>query len=203
MHLIGKVGSVMGAIGIVGGGVAAVNHFYKGFRNVSERLTGAGFKVLDINGDASEWQTVETAYTQESRADKKFKETLTTAKENCKIALQNNPSDASAYPLASKWCVKVETMEQMLTRNEYTKLTKVPADTTNKEKWQEKIESLKKYSGEEKINIDFTKTVDEQIAELQGECDKITAETIKTHNTDDFEKKFIQAKEWCATKNSL
>lgn len=199
MTLVGKAGSIIGAMGLVGGGLATVNYFYKGFRNVSERLNGIGFKVLDVNKDW-DWTAIEEEYKKVENKGKRFSGTLNTARKNCKIALQANPNDPN-YKLASQWCVKPEKMQDMLSRNKYKKIEKDAEGNKNNEKWKKKLELLNKFGGIKKFATNFAgNNENDEIAALEQECGKIITEGVVTHSDDNFEEKYLQAREWCAEK---
>ncbi|OAL10589.1 hypothetical protein A6V39_00795 [Candidatus Mycoplasma haematobovis] len=201
MNLITKVASVGSAVGIVGGAVALTNHLYKGFRDIRERLAGFGYQVLKFDGDADEWSKLDLAYKAESTSSKKFSGTVTDLKEQCKIILTRGPND-DIYNLARRWCVKEDSIKSILERNKYTKLEKTSSKSTERSKWEEKINAMKDAPTETiKIDIDFnTGDTNSWITALEKACDALMEDSIKTHNQDEFEKKYIQAKSWCAVK---
>lgn len=201
MNLITKVASVGGAIGIVGGSVVITKHYYKGFTDIKARLEGFGYEVLKFDDtDNHEWQKIGPSYEAEQDKSKKFSEKLTELKELCKNALDQSPNDENVYKLASRWCVKEVTVKALLGKQKYTPIKKIKEEAQERSKWEAKVYELKENKDTEiKIDIDLEKgQIDNWITELENTCEKLTADEIKTHNQDDFEKKFIQARSWCA-----
>ncbi|OAL10598.1 hypothetical protein A6V39_00840 [Candidatus Mycoplasma haematobovis] len=209
MQPVWKVGCVVGALGVAGGSDIAISSYLnKGYSNISERLTGAGYKVLDVNGDDSEWRKVLVAYNKIRESTDIFtgstatQETKPNLISKCKEVLSLNPTEETNYTLAKRWCVKEELMKDMLTRNGYTKLV-TSSTGNNKPKWLDKVRRLRtETKGAHTIAVELKNNDDQDIAALEVACTALNIDAVKTHTNKDFEKNYVYAKEWCYEKNN-
>ncbi|OAL10583.1 hypothetical protein A6V39_00765 [Candidatus Mycoplasma haematobovis] len=194
MGLVGKIGSVVGVLGALGGGVATVSYLNRDNTTIEDTLKKVGYQILD--NTTSELTKVLTAYKEIPNKETVFGEI---ANENgllskCQEILKQN--DKKNYPLARRWCVKEETMDAMLKRNSYTPIGASGQDGNNA-KWQAKVTLLKKDKNNEmKLTLGTTNDVDV----LEKACQALQITQSKTHASDDFEEKYIKASKWCSEK---
>ncbi|OAL10602.1 hypothetical protein A6V39_00860 [Candidatus Mycoplasma haematobovis] len=174
--------------------------------NVEKKLQEIGYLVLSSNSEDRLWDTVLEEYNKIQTQEEIFadstltKETKNGLKEKCRLALEIDPSNETNYKLAKRWCVKIENIQEMLTRNKYTKLGE-SSEITNKPKWEEKVSKIKAIEQTQRnIDVQF-KNNNEDVGLLEAKCKSLNVDSIKTHSSENFEQHYIQVRDWCATKN--
>ncbi|OAL10568.1 hypothetical protein A6V39_00690 [Candidatus Mycoplasma haematobovis] len=196
MSLTLKVSSVIGTLGVVGGSAAIVNQLTKEHQTIKDALTKVGYHVLDLEKEDSDWDTVVNAYKATLNQSKPFGNITDKVglRKECKKLLNSDLNNKANYSSASRWCVKEETIKAMLTRNKYKELGEATSEPS-KVKWTEKVRLLKE-AKDNKIIVTFNGTKDEET--LANKCKSL--DSIKTHADNEFEVKFIWAREWCSEK---
>lgn len=187
-----KIASTIGVLGTIGGGLAVANHFSSD--TIKDRLEKVGYQLLDD-------KTTDTAKVLKAYKLAQTKDTLF-GTINSEAELKNKcdeilaKKDEKNYSLASKWCVKEETIFEMLKRNKFTPIRGVEADGNNP-KWQAKLDLLKKDTkNNDKIASAFKEASD--IVALEKACTALIG--LKTHSENEFEMKYINATKWCSEK---
>ncbi|OAL10563.1 hypothetical protein A6V39_00665 [Candidatus Mycoplasma haematobovis] len=205
MGLTLKVGSTIGVAGLAGGGAVLAYSFSGNSKSVRNELEKIGYYVLKDSDLTEKWQKVFDAYRAKPEGSKKFDTNvadLPTLKKKCKALLDTDFKKETDYSVIKKWCVKEETIEAMLTRNEYEKIGASSASGNN-EKWQAKVTALKNdTTSTNKIITTFNSGSTSEVSQLETACGNLKMADTKTHSDDEFEKKFIQARDWCSIKKN-
>ncbi|WP_187150346.1 hypothetical protein [Candidatus Mycoplasma haematobovis] len=176
--------------------------------SIAQKLEEVGYLVLKTEGteDDEQWDILLKAYNKNKEQDQKFtnstskKETRNRLKNHCKKAIISNSEKNNNYSIAKRWCVKPESINDMLTRNNYTKL--IPKNT-EKSKWRKRFDLIKDNAEEKKkMGLEFNDNKNNNIALLQEACKKLKISFSKTYASKDFEEHYTQAKNWCSESNT-
>ncbi|OAL10594.1 hypothetical protein A6V39_00820 [Candidatus Mycoplasma haematobovis] len=179
--------------------------------NISQKLGKIGYQVLKTEGadDDAQWDAILIAYNKIQQKGEIFSistvgkiETRDNLKSECKKAIDSDSSENTNYSLAKRWCVKPESINEMLKRNRHTKLDNNNAGI-NKKKWKEKISLIKDKAEEmQSMGLVFQDNDDNNVALLEATCEKLKIDSTKTHDDKEFEKHYTQAKNWCSLEDS-
>lgn len=202
MTLTGKAIAGITTLGTVGGGIALANHLSSTKKplgkTVSKALEKEGF---DVN--VENWGPILDAYNQLKDTSKTFKtradETLTekALQEKCKATLGGLSSNLINYRKARQWCVKEETIQNVLEKAKYKVLNTNQGDD---KEWNKLAEDLRDAKDSfPNIGKQMTGNKDSDIAALKKGCTDLNISQLKT-TAKDFDEKFELAKNWCAVK---